>query len=58
MLWLLPIMMVYAASVDSQDTMLSTVVRVSYKMLHVLLLAVRRVVKTIIPVVEVPGHLQ
>src|SRR3989337_418858 len=35
-LWLLPIMTVYAANVDSQVTVLSTVARISHRMHHVL----------------------
>ena len=50
-------MMVYAASVDSQGTVLSTVARVSRKMLHVLLLAVGRAVETILAEILVPVRL-
>jgi hypothetical protein len=49
-------MMVYAASVDIQGTLLSTVAQFSHTVLHVLLLVVRRAVETIIPEVVVPDH--
>ena len=50
-------MMVYAASVDSQGTLLSSAAWVNRKMLHVLLLAMGRAVETILAEIVVPGRL-
>jgi hypothetical protein len=58
MLWLLPIMMVYAASVNSQGTLLLTVARVSLRLHHILLLVEGRAVGAINPETIRPGHLQ
>jgi hypothetical protein len=57
MLRLLSIMMVYAASVDSPGTVLSTVIRVSLRMHHVLLLVVGRAIGPIIPGIITPDYL-
>lgn len=57
LLYLLYLMMAYATSVDNQGTLLSTVTRVSCRMHHILLLAVRRAVETIVTEVVVPGSL-
>jgi hypothetical protein len=57
MLMFLPIMMVCATSVDSQGTVLSTVVRVSLNTHHVLLLVAGRAVENILPGMLKPGHL-
>jgi hypothetical protein len=57
MLWLLSIMMVYAASVDSQGTVFSSVIRVSLRMHHVLLLVVGRAIGPIIPRIVMPDYL-
>ena len=56
MLWLLPLMMVYAASVDSQDTVLSTVARISLRAHHVLLLVEGRAVESILLGTLLPDH--
>jgi hypothetical protein len=50
-------MMVYAASVDSQGTVLSTVIRVSLRMHHVILLVVVRAIGPIIPGIVMPDYL-
>jgi hypothetical protein len=57
MLWLLHIMMAYAASVDSQDTLLLTVARISRRVHRVLLLAVKRVAETDVPETVIPNRL-
>jgi len=50
-------MMVYAASADSQGTLLSTTARVDPKMLHILLLAMVRAVETTLSEIVVPDRL-
>jgi hypothetical protein len=50
-------MMVYAASVDSQDTMLPTVARISLRVHYVLLLVARRAVENILLVAVMPVSL-
>jgi hypothetical protein len=57
MLWLLPIMMAYAVSVDSQDTLLLTDARISRRVHRVLLLAVKRVAETDVPETAIPNRL-
>jgi hypothetical protein len=57
MLVFLPIMMVYATSVDSQGTVLSTAVRVSLNTHHVLLLVAGRAVENILLGTLKPGRL-
>jgi hypothetical protein len=50
-------MMVYAASVDRQGIVLSTVLRVSRRIHHVILLTVGRAVETILAEIVRPEHL-